>query len=133
MFHLISAGGFLSRKSVEVDLIGNKKFMLSPELASQAGLPIKIMAGLDDSLGKKEKPRSLQAVDIHHNHNESSKKKQSWSNGYVYVELHQIGPFSFLFARGCIYARRKSVNSIVNDPKTTACCIVVSTTWHAGC
>lgn len=100
-----------------VDLIGKprKKFMLMKalELASQAGLPLKIMAGLDDSLGKKGKAtKSLQAVDVHHNHNESSKKRQAWSNGYVYVELHiQIGPFSFLFDTR-LYLREKKVRHL---------------------
>lgn len=100
-----------------VDLIGKprKKFMLMKalELASQAGLPLKIMAGLDDSLGKKGKAtKSLQAVDYHHNHNESTRKRQSWSNGYVYVELHlQIGPFSFLFDTR-LYLREKKVRHL---------------------
>jgi hypothetical protein len=100
-----------------VDLIGKprKKFMLlkALELARQAGIPIKIMAGLDDSLGKKGKAtKSLQAVDIHHNHNESSQKRQAWCNGYVYVELHvQIGPFSFLFDTR-LYLREKKVRHL---------------------
>jgi len=100
-----------------VDLIGKprKKFMLMKalELASKAGLPLKIMAGLDDSLGKKGKAtKSLQAVDYHHNHNESSKNRHSWCNGYVYVELHiQIGSFSFLFDTR-LYLREKKVRHL---------------------
>jgi len=100
-----------------VDLIGKprKKFMLMKtlELASHAGFPIKSMAGLDDSLGKKGKAtQSLQAVDYHHNHNESSKQRQAWCNGYVYVELHiQVGPFSFLFDTR-LYLREKKVRHL---------------------
>ena len=100
-----------------VDLIGKprKKFMLMKvlELADRAGLPLKVMAGLDDSLGKKGKTtKSLQAVDVHYNHNESTKKKQAWCNGYVYVELHvQIGPFSFLFDTR-LYLREKKVRHL---------------------
>jgi hypothetical protein len=100
-----------------VDLLGKprKKFMLlkALELANRAGLPLTIMAGLDDSLGKKGKAtKSLQAVDIHHNHNESNRKRQAWCNGYVYVELHiQIGPFSFLFDTR-LYLREQKVRQL---------------------
>jgi hypothetical protein len=117
-----------------VDLIGKprKKFMLMQvlELASQAGIPLKIMAGLDDSLGKKGKAtKSLQAVDIHHNHNESSRKKQAWCNGYVF----RSDPSVFCLTRAYTCARRKSVISIGNDPKTTACIIAANTTWLVRC
>jgi len=100
-----------------VDLIGKprKQFMLLKvlELARKIGIPLKIMAGLDDSLGKKGKAtKHLQAVDYHHNHNESAKNRQAWNNGYVYVELHiQIGPFSFLFDTQ-IYLREKKVRHL---------------------
>lgn len=99
------------------DLIGKprKQFMLlkALELARKIGIPLKVMVGLDDSLGKKGKAsRHLQAVDYHHNHNESSKHRQAWNNGYVYVELHiQIGPFSFLFDTQ-IYLREKKVRHL---------------------
>ena len=100
-----------------VDMIGQprKKFMLGKilELARQAGLPLKVLVGLDDSLGKKGKAtRHLQVVDYHHNHNESTKQRQAWSNGYVYVEMHvQIGPFSFLFDTQ-VYLREKKVRHL---------------------
>ncbi|MGC8856867.1 MAG: hypothetical protein ACP5QU_08715 [Anaerolineae bacterium] len=47
-----------------------KKFMLLKllELAQKAGFPLKIVASVDDSLGKKGKTtRHLEAVDYHHN------------------------------------------------------------------
>jgi Transposase DDE domain len=100
-----------------VDLIGKprKKFMLQKclELAHKAGMELKILVSLDDSLGKKGKvTKHLEAVDYHHNHPESRRKRQSWSNGYVYVELHvQIGPFGFLFDTR-LYLREKKVRHL---------------------
>lgn len=100
-----------------VDLISQprKKFMVLKllEMAAKAGLELKILASLDDSLGKKGKAtKHLQAVDYHHNHSESTKKRQAWSNGYVYVELHlQIGPFGFLFDTR-LYLRAKKVRHL---------------------
>ena len=92
-----------------------KKFMLAKvlELAQAAGIVLKIMVSLDDSLGKKGKAtKHLDAVDHHHNHTESTRKRQAWSNGYVYVELHvQIGPFGFLFDTR-LYLREKKVRKL---------------------
>lgn len=73
-----------------VDLISQpcKKLMVLKllELAAKAGLEPKIQVSLDDSLGKKGKAtKHLQAVNYHHNHTESTKKRQAWCNGYVYV------------------------------------------------
>ncbi len=58
-----------------------------------------IKISIDDSLGKKGKAtHHLDAVDIQHNHSESSGKKQVYSNGYVYVAVHiHFGPFGFTF------------------------------------
>jgi hypothetical protein len=121
LFHLAldpkALADFFRESPWTVDLLGKprKKYMLlkALELARKAGLPLQIMAGLDDSLGKKGKAtRRLQAVDYHHNHNESSKHRPAWSNGYVYVELHlQIGPFSFLFDTR-LYLREKKVRHL---------------------
>jgi hypothetical protein len=92
-----------------------KKFMLAKilELAQAAGIALKILVSLDDSLGKKGKAtKHLDAVDYHHNHTESTRKRQSWCNGYVYVELHvQIGPFGFLFDTR-LYLREKKVRQL---------------------
>jgi hypothetical protein len=100
-----------------VDLIGQprKQFMVCKllELATKAGVPLQILASLDDSLGKKGKAtKHLEAVDYHHNHTESTRKRQAWCNGYVYVELHlQIGPFGFLFDTR-LYLREKKVRQL---------------------
>jgi hypothetical protein len=121
LFHLTldpkTLADFFRESPWTVDLIGKprKKFMLQKalELAAQAGLELKILASLDDSLGKKGKAtKHLEAVDYHHNHTESSRKRQTWSNGYVYVELHlQIGPFGFLFDTQ-LYLREKKVRHL---------------------
>lgn len=92
-----------------------KKFMLAKvlELARAAGIELKLLVSLDDSLGKKGKAtKHLEAVDYHHNHTESTRKRQSWCNGYVYVELHlQIGPFGFLLDTR-LYLREKKVRQL---------------------
>ncbi|RPI34672.1 MAG: transposase, partial [Chloroflexota bacterium] len=89
-----------------------KRFMVKKflELARQMGIELVILIGVDDSLGKKGKAtRHLQAVDFHHNHTESTGKKQVYTNGYVYVEVHvQIGPIGFLFDTR-LYQREKKV------------------------
>jgi len=100
-----------------VDMISKprKQFMLRIllSLAAKAGFPLQILTSLDDSLGKKGKAtKHLEAVDYHHNHTESTRKRQSWCNGYVYVELHlQIGPFGFLFDTR-LYLREKKVRQL---------------------
>jgi len=100
-----------------VDLIDKprQRFMLAKvlEVARATGLEPKILISLDDSLGKKGKAtRRLDAVDYHHNHTESSRTRPSWSNGYVYVELHvQVGPFGFLFDTR-LYLREKKIRQL---------------------
>jgi len=68
-------------------------------IGQKLGLGKVIKIGIDDSLGKKGKAtKHLEAVDIQHNHSESSGKKQVYSNGYVYVAVHvHFGPFGFTF------------------------------------
>ena len=92
-----------------------KRWMLLKflELARKLNLAPVILVSLDDSLGKKHKDtRHLEAVSFHHNHTDSSRKKQVYSNGYVYVELHiQIGPIGFLFDTR-LYLREKTVRQI---------------------
>lgn len=130
---------FFRESPWRVDLIGKprKKFMLMKalELASQAGLPIKIMAGLDDSLGKKEKPPRVCKPWIFITITTRAARRSNPGAMAMYMSnsTSRSDRSAFCSTRGCIYARRKSVNSIVNDPKTTACSIVVSTTWHARC
>jgi hypothetical protein len=92
-----------------------KRFMVEKflELAQQLGIELVILISVDDSLGKKGKAtRHLQAVDVHHNHTESTGKKQAYTNGYVYVEVHvQIGPIGFLFDTR-LYQREKKVRQL---------------------
>lgn len=68
-------------------------------IGQKLGVGKVIKIGIDDSLGKKGKAtKHLEAVDIQHNHSESSGKKQVYSNGYVYVAVHvHFGPFGFTF------------------------------------
>jgi len=83
------------------------------ELARKINLAFEIFIGVDDSLGEKGKAtRHLEVVDYHHNHSESSKKRQVYTNGYVYVEVHlQIGPFGFLFDTR-LFLREKTVRRL---------------------
>lgn len=73
---------FFRESPWSIDQIGQlrKKFMLAKvlELAQAAGIELKIMVSLDDSLGKKDKvAKHLDAVDYHHNHAESTRKRQA--------------------------------------------------------
>lgn len=92
-----------------------KQFMVKKllEFARRLGIELVILISVDDSLGKKGKAtRHLQAVDYHHNHSESSRRKQVYTNGYVYVEVHvQIGPIGFLFDTR-LYQREKKVRQL---------------------
>ena len=92
-----------------------KRFMVKKflEIAQKAGIKLEILVSVDDSLGKKGKAtRHLQAVDYHHNHTDSTSKRQVYTNGYVYVEVHvQIGPIGFLFDTR-LYQREKKVHQL---------------------
>ncbi|MFN2233573.1 MAG: transposase [Anaerolineales bacterium] len=83
------------------------------DLARKVNTVFEIFISIDDSLGKKGKAtRHLEAVDYQHNHTESSRKKQVYTNGFVYVEVHvQIGPFGFLFDTR-LYLREKTVRHL---------------------
>jgi hypothetical protein len=88
-----SLADFFRESPWTVDQISQprKRFMLRTllVLAAKAGFPLQILASLDDSLGEKGKAtKHLEAVDYHHNHTESPRKRPSWCNGYRYVELH---------------------------------------------
>jgi hypothetical protein len=112
-----SGADFLRESPWEPDDIGSarKGWMLNTflELASQVNKAFEIFISIDDSLGKKGKAtKHLEAVDHQHNHTESSRKKQIYTNGYVYVEVHvQIGPFGFLFDTR-LYLREKTVRRL---------------------
>ena len=92
-----------------------KRWMMKTflELASKINMSFDVFIKIDDSLGKKGKAtRHLEAVDLHHNHLESTRKKQVYSNGYMYVEVGvQIGPFDFLFDTR-LYLREKTVRRL---------------------
>jgi hypothetical protein len=92
-----------------------KRWMVNKflELAGKLNIAFDILISIDDSLGKKGKAtKHLDVVDIQHNHNESSRKKQAYTNGYVYVEIHlQIGPIGFLFDTR-LYLREKTVRRL---------------------
>jgi len=83
------------------------------ELAQALGLGALIWASVDDSLGQKDRAtRHLEAVDYHHNHSESTRKKAAYANGYVYVEVHlHFGPIGFLFDTR-LYLRQKKVRQL---------------------
>jgi hypothetical protein len=90
--------------------LGRKQAMLLRFLAIAEKLGFtKILISVDDSTGKKDKAtRCLEAVCYHHDHNDGSKSKPKFVNGFVYVEVHiQIGPIGFtwdmrLYLRECI-------------------------------
>jgi hypothetical protein len=91
------------------------RFMLGHmlEFARQFGFEPVIEVGVDDSLGEKDKAtRHLDLVDFQHNHNESSRQRQVYTNGFVYVEVHvKIGPFDFTFDIRP-YLREKTVRKL---------------------
>jgi len=98
------------------DISGPRKrwmVMTFLEMARKVNVAFEIFIGIDDSLGKKGKAtKHLEAVDYHHNHTESTRKKQAYTNGYVYVEVHvQIGPFGFLFDTA-LFLREKTVRRL---------------------
>ena len=107
-----SGADFLRESPWEAEDIGSprKRWMVNKflELANKLNIAFEIFIGIDDSLGKKGKAtQHLEAVDYHHNHSESTQKKQVYTNGYVYVEMHlQIRLFGFLFDTRCSYTKR---------------------------
>jgi hypothetical protein len=108
---------FLRESPWKAEDIGSqrKRWMVMKflELARKVNMAFEIYIGIDDSLGKKGKAtRHLEAVDYHHNHSESTQKRQAYTNGYVYVELHlQIGPFGFLYDTH-LFLREKTVRRL---------------------
>ena len=112
-----TAADFFRESPWQVEAIAGprKRYMLMKllEIAQLLGLASVILVSLDDSLGKKDKAtKHLEAVAYHHNHTESQGKKQVYTNGYVYVEVHvQIGSLGFLFDTR-LYLREKTVRQL---------------------
>ena len=72
-----------------------------------------LLISIDDSLGEKDKAtRHLEGVAFHHNHNDGNSKRPSYTNGYVYVEVHlQLGPLGFTYDTR-LYLREKTVRQL---------------------
>ncbi len=90
------------------------KYMLAAmlELARRLGYPPILWVSVDDSLDKKGKATRRQEVAFHHNHTESTRNKQVYSNGFVYVEVHiKVGPFGFTWDTR-LYLREKTVRQL---------------------
>lgn len=91
------------------------QFMLAHmvEFARLLGCEPVIEVGVDDSLGEKDKAtRHLDIVDFQHNHTQSSRQRQVYTNGFVYVEVHvKIGPFDFTFDIRP-YLRQKTIRKL---------------------
>jgi hypothetical protein len=112
-----SAADFFRESTWPVKAISERRqpFLLKAllEAAKRLKLNLPLLVSIDDSLGKKGKAtRHLEAVDYHHNHNEGSGKKPTYTNGFVYVEVHlQIGPLGFTFDIR-LYLREKTVRKL---------------------
>jgi len=111
-----AAADFFRESPWQVDQIGlpRKRFMLDQFLRFWPILePDAIVISIDDSLGIKHKDtRHLEAVDFQHNHTESTRKKQVYSNGYVFVETHvQMDGIGFLYDAQ-LYLRAKMVRRL---------------------
>jgi hypothetical protein len=83
------------------------------KLAREVDLAPIIFVSIDDSLGEKDKAtRHQDAVTFQHNHNQSTRRKQVYTNGFIYVEVHvQIGPLGFTFQTR-LYLREKRVRQL---------------------
>ena len=126
-----AAADFFRESPWQVDQIGlpRKRFMLDQFLGFWPILePDAIVISIDDSLGVKHKvTRHLEAVDFQHNHTESTRKKQVYSNGYVFVETHvQMDDMGFSTTRNSTCVPRWCVGSIASAAKRTAFPIAAS-------
>jgi hypothetical protein len=92
-----------------------KQFMVASllKIAQSFQEHFPLLIGIDDSLGEKDKAtRHLEGVAFHHNHNDGSNKRPSYTNGYVYVEVHlQMGPLGFTFDTR-LYLREKTIRHL---------------------
>lgn len=83
------------------------------ELSVRLGLEKVISLSIDDALCEKDKDtRHLEGVDWHHDHNASSKKKQAYKNGSVYVVCHLKIGFISLAINWRLYVREKTVRRL---------------------
>jgi len=134
-----TAADFFRESPWQVEAIAGprKRYMLMKllEIAQLLGLASVILVSLDDSLGKKDKAtKHLEAVAYHHNHTESQGKKQVYTNGYVYVEVHvQIGSLGFLFDTR-LYLREKTVRQLNRSVRPNVICtIAANMRWGGKC
>lgn len=83
------------------------------QLARGLGLAKIICLSIDDALCEKDKATTqLEAVDIHHDHNASSKKQTIYKNGSVYLVCHlKIGFISFTI-NWRLYLREQTVRRL---------------------
>jgi DDE family transposase len=81
--------------------------------AEQAGAEPIIYLNMDDSIGEKHKAtRALEPVDFHHDHNESTKTKPRYKNGFCYLVCTlKIAPFVITVDLR-LYLRQKTVRRI---------------------
>jgi len=72
-----------------------------------------VYVSIDDSVGEKDKAtRNLEAVDWHHDHTKSTKKKKASTNGTVHVETRlQLGEMSYVYDWR-LYMREKKVRRL---------------------
>ena len=72
-----------------------------------------LYVSVDDVLGEKDKEtRYLEAVEFHHNHTKSTKKKAYHTNGTVHVTVRlQLGAWEYVFAHR-LYLREKTVRRL---------------------
>lgn len=114
----------------------NKNFMITKVLhpAQAAGIELKILVSMDDSIGKKGKAtKRLDAVDYHQNHTESTRKRPSRSNDYMWNCLSRSAPLAFWLTRCCNCGRRKFANSTARAPRKNGCAVAASTILRVTC
>jgi hypothetical protein len=115
--HPKNAADFFRESTWENKILATsrKQFMVTRLLAVARTFKeqLPLLISIDDSLGEKDKAtRHLEGVAFHHNHNDGSSKRPTYTNGYVYVEVHlQIGPLGFTFDTH-LYLREKTVRSL---------------------
>ncbi len=111
------------------------------ELVRRLKLGKIIQLSFDDSFCIKDKDtRELEAVDWHHDHTASTKKRKVYHNGSVYVLCHlQIGWIEFTLTLrlrsggGSICAKTPCGGLIAIAPRSSACGIRASSISYARC